>query len=89
VNQALFFGNGTTVDAWLKPDRENMVARLAKLDDTEQLADELYASVFSRPATESEKQQVTTYLKDRTDKPVAIGEMAWALLSSTEFRFNH
>ena len=46
------------------------------------LADEMYAAVFSRPATESEKQQVAAYLKDRTDKPVAIGEMVWALLSS-------
>lgn len=89
VNQALFFGNGTTVDAWLKPDRDNLVARLGKLDDAAAIADEMYACVFSRPASESEKQQVAAYLKDRTDKPVAIGEMAWALLSSTEFRFNH
>jgi hypothetical protein len=89
VNQALYFGNGTTVDGWLKPAGENLVARLAKVEDAAALADELYACVFSRQATESEKQQVAAYLKDRTDRPVAIGEMAWALLSSTEFRFNH
>jgi len=89
VNQALYFGNGTTVDGWLKPDRENLVARLVKIDDTARLADEMYASVFSRSATENEKQQVAAYLKDRSDKSVAIGEMAWALLSSSEFRFNH
>jgi hypothetical protein len=89
VNQALYFGNGTTVDGWLKPAGENLVARLSKLEDQAALADELYAGVLSRPATENEKQQVAAYLKDRSDKPVALAEMAWALLSSTEFRFNH
>ena len=89
VNQALFFGNGTTIDAWLKPERENLIARLAKVEDTAAIADELYVAIFSRPATDAEKQEVAAYLKDRSDKPVALGEMAWALLSSSEFRFNH
>jgi Protein of unknown function (DUF1549)/Protein of unknown function (DUF1553) len=89
VNQALFFGNGTIVDGWLKPGGENLVARLAKLDDMDQLADEMAWAVYSRPATETEKQGAKTYLKNRGDKPAAIGEMAWALLSATEFRFNH
>jgi hypothetical protein len=89
VNQALFFGNGTIIDAWLKPERENLIARLGKMEDTAAIADELYVSIFSRPATGAEKQQVAAYLLDRSDRPVALGEMAWALLSSSEFRFNH
>jgi len=89
VNQALFFGNGTVIESWLKPAGENLVARLAKLDDASAIADELAWSVFSRPATDGERQAAATYLKDRSDKPVAISEMAWALLSSSEFRFNH
>ena len=89
VNQALFFGNGTVIDSWLKPAGSNLVARLSKLDDAAAIAEELSWSVFSRPATDSERQAATAYLKERTDKPTAIAEMAWALLSSTEFRFNH
>jgi hypothetical protein len=89
VNQALFFGNGGTIDGWLKPAGENLAARLVKLDDARVLADELYLSIFSRHAVESEKREVGNYLKERSDKPVAIAELAWALLSSTEFRFNH
>ena len=27
VNQALFFGNGSTVDGWLKPAGENLACR--------------------------------------------------------------
>jgi hypothetical protein len=89
VNQALFFGNGTTIDGWLKPAGENLVARLSKLDDSGATADEMYQSIFSRPPSEAEKQNVAAYLKDRSDKPIALAEMAWALLSSSEFRFNH
>jgi hypothetical protein len=89
VNQALFFGNGTIIDGWLKPAGENLVSRLAKLDDAGQLADEMAWAVYSRPATDPERQAAATYLKDRADKPIAIAEMAWALLSATEFRFNH
>ena len=89
VNQARLFGNGTVVEGWLEPAGENLVARLAKSDETGQIADDMSWAVFSRPATEAERQATTAYLKDRTDKPVAIGELVWALLSSTEFRFNH
>lgn len=89
VNQALFFGNGTVVEGWLKPAGENLVARLAKYGDVGLIADDMSWAVFSRPATDAEREATGGYLKDRSDKPVAIGELVWALLSSTEFRFNH
>lgn len=90
VNQALFFGNGSVVEAWLKPTGENLVARLAKLDDSAALADEMYLSILSRSASETEKKEVAAFLTDRgAERPIAIGELVWALLSSTEFRFNH
>lgn len=90
VNQALFFGNGTLVDGWLKPSGDNLAQRLSKEADVTRVADELYWAIFSRAATDAEKSSVSAYLRDRqTDNAVAIGELAWALLSSTEFRFNH
>ena len=89
VNQALFFGNGGVIDGWLKPAGENLVARLAKIDQDAQLAHAMYYAVLSRPASAEEVQQVATYGQGRQDKPQAIAEMVWALLASTEFRFNH
>lgn len=90
VNQSLFFGNGGMIDGWLKAGGESLPVRLGKREDPAALADELYMSVFSRPPTDVEKQDVTEFLASRSgDKPVAIGEMIWALLSSNEFRFNH
>jgi hypothetical protein len=89
VNQALFFGNGTTIDAWLKPAGESLVSRLTKIDDPVSIADEMAWAVFSRGATDRERQAAAAYLKDRADKPAALAEMVWGLLSSTEFRFGH
>lgn len=90
VNQALFFGNGGTVDSWLKPAGSNLSARLGKLDNADDLADELYVAVFSRHATEAEKQEITQQLKDYSgEREHAIRELIWAMLSSNEFRFNH
>jgi hypothetical protein len=90
VNQALFFGNGGAVEDWLKPQRENLVARLSKVEDPAALADELYLSVFSRQPTRDEAAAIAEFLQSRTDdRPAAVAELAWALLSSTEFRFNH
>jgi hypothetical protein len=83
------FGSGTTIDGWLKPAGENLVARLVKVEDSGAIAEEMYLSTFTRPPSAAEKQNVAAYLKDRSDKPIALAEMAWALLSSSEFRFNH
>jgi len=90
VNQALFFGNAPIVGTWLKPDGTNLTARLTAMKDVDELADELYLSVLTRLPTDDERADVADYLKDRTsDRSAAVQEMAWALMSSTEFRFNH
>ena len=81
---------GGTVKSWLAPSGENLAARLLALPDNKALADELYLSVLCRKPTDAEVAEVNTYLAARpTDKPVAVQEMAWGLISSTEFRFNH
>src|SRR5262249_564932 len=89
VNQALYFGNGSVIEGWLKPNGENLVGRLGKVEDARQIAAELTWAIFSRPPSEAEQQMVCDYLKDRQDKAAAISELAWSLLASTEFRFSH
>jgi uncharacterized protein DUF1549/uncharacterized protein DUF1553 len=90
VDQALFLANGGTVKGWLAPSGENLTARLLKLEDPKLLAEEMYLSIFARSPTAAEINDVTQYLASRAnERPQAVQEMAWALLSSTEFRFNH
>ncbi len=90
VNQALFFGNGSVLETWLKAAPGNLIARLQEKTEPSAVADELYSAIMSRPATTEEQTAVSEFLKDRTaDRAVALAELTWALLASGEFRFNH
>jgi hypothetical protein len=90
VHQALMLTNGEPIQSWLNPTGENLTARLAKLSDVGALAEELYLSVLTRRPTAEERAEVAGYLASRgTERDAAIRELAWALLTSLEFRFNH
>lgn len=88
VDQALFFANGGEVQGWLRPSGDNLTDRLIKIEDAKQLAEELYLSVLTRRPSEQETADVADYLKSSgTNKAAAVQEMAWALVTSAEFRF--
>jgi len=90
VNQALFIGNGSVVDGLLKPANNNLIQRLSNLDDTDQIANELYLAILSRPASDVERHDISKLLSQSGDRRTqSICELGWALLSSTEFRFNY
>ncbi|HTU18960.1 MAG TPA: DUF1549 domain-containing protein [Gemmataceae bacterium] len=90
LEQALFLANGATVRGWLTPRAGNLIDRLGKLPNTDALAEELYLSVFTRLPSAEERKEVADFLASRAkDRTEALQDMAWALLASAEFRFNH
>lgn len=90
ADQALFFANGGHVRGWLNPGGENLLARLGELTEARPLAEELYLSVLTRKPSDAEVADVEAYLAARpNDRAAAIQELAWSLLASAEFRFNH
>jgi len=95
VQQALFLSNSRQMVGWLNPasvsETSNLSARLAALEDPTALADELYFSVLTRQPNDEERQLVVDVLSQATDenRPQVLRDVAWALLTSTEFRFNH
>jgi hypothetical protein len=90
LDQTLFLVNGGLVRGWLAPRPGNLTQRLLPLTDPDQVADELYLSVLTRPPAAEERKEVAEYLRARPqDRPAALQELAWALLTSAEFRFNH
>ena len=91
MNQALFLSNGALVRSWLQPKSGNLIDRIKQISDPDQLAEELFLSVLIRLPDEEEKLQVTAYLDQANgeDRTTALQELTWALMTSTEFRFNH
>jgi hypothetical protein len=90
VDQALFFSNGNDVLAWLRPSGGNLTDRLRQMKEATPLAEELYLNILTRLPRAEEIQDVTDYLSQRKEeRDQAIQEIAWALLTSAEFRFQH
>jgi hypothetical protein len=90
VAAALFAENEGLLLDWLTLKDANLQARLAKLSDARAVTEELYMSVLTRLPTEEEREAVTKYLEaNADDRATSLREMAWALLASAEFRFNH
>jgi hypothetical protein len=90
VEQALFLANGSIVRGWLAPRPGNLTDRLARLQSADALAEELYLSVLTRLPGAEERQDVADFLAARAkDRPAALQDLVWALLTSAEFRFNH
>lgn len=90
VNQALFFANGPNVNQTLTPKPGSLVARLAAMSDPGGIADALYLNVLTRFPSRPEKKAVSEFLAGcKDERSLAVEEMIWGLLASTEFRFNH
>ena len=90
IKAALFMSNDEVVLSWLTPRDRNLIDRLAKIEDAGVVAEELYLSVLSRLPSEVERVEVGEHLAKTGDRRAdALGHLAWALLTSTEFCVNH
>lgn len=90
ADQALFVSNDGRVRSWLSPASGTLLAELGELKDDVEVARRLYLAILARPATSEEQAQVVAYLGNREkDRTKALMDIAWGLMSSLEFRFNH
>ncbi len=90
ASKSLFLMNDRLILHWLQRHGNNLVDRLATLTTAGSVAEELYLSVLSRPPLAVETETVSTYLaQNDKHREGALADLAWALLTSTEFRFNH
>jgi hypothetical protein len=90
LDQALLLRNGGTLRNWLAPRPGDLADRLGKMADDRALTDELFLSVLTRLPTDEERQTVTLCLKERPkERAATLQDLAWALVNSVEFRFNH
>ncbi len=90
ISQALHLMNSPAIEAKLA-HAGGLMARLNETfpDDT-RLVDELYLTCFARYPTQTEKDQATKYLhRKAAHRQQAVQDLAWSMLNSIEFLFNH
>lgn len=91
VKSALFLMHDEKVLALLTPQKGNLMERLSALADADKVADELFLSVLSREPSAEDRADVRKHLtgKKGAARTAALQQIAWALLSSTEYCVNH
>jgi hypothetical protein len=89
VAQVLHVLNSPEIQAKLS-HASGRVARLVESEPSnDALIDELYLNFFSRPADDEERRVPLEYLQANPDRQRAAEDLAWSLLNSLEFLFNH
>lgn len=87
VDEALYFSNHQ--DAENEVERGGLFEALRKLEDPQRI-ERAYQNVLLRSPDDEERQAMGTYLSQRTDRrDEATRQLVWALVTSTEFRFNY
>ncbi len=91
VTEALMLNNSERVmNDLLRDNGESVVGKVKSLENPAEIVEVAVWNIFGRPADPEEVQALSGYLAQRTDRPVkAIQQMVWALLTSTESRFNY
>lgn len=85
VKGALFLSHDATVLSWLQPTKGLLVDQVQSESDTPRAIEQVYAAVLSRRPTADETATLTRFLESVSDRPQALGQAAWALLTSIEF----
>ena len=65
------------------------MTKLRETEDVEQQVRHAFLAIFGRQPDDDEFEQTVDYLKARQGTPEALGQMLWAMITSSEFRVNH
>lgn len=91
VSEALLFSNSDRIAKDLLTDgTDRLVGRMKVTAARDEAIRTAVLTVLCRLATEEEVRAFDDYLQKRTDRPVdGYRQVVWALLTCSEFRFNH
>jgi hypothetical protein len=90
ISQALHLMNSPAIEAKLAHAGGRMAQLNENFPKDSDLVDELYLTCFSRFPTPGEKENSEQYLHSRKEqRQKAIEDLAWSMLNSIEFIFNH
>lgn len=91
VDEALYLSNSERArNELLRTGGDSLVTKLIGLDDRQALAETAIWNIFARPPSAGEVESLTKYLDSHAERrEAAIAQLTWALLTSSECRFNY
>ncbi len=90
VKEAMLFSNNDRIRRDLLDRGGQLVTRMEQIDDVDKRADLAVRAVLTRKGAPEEIKAISDYMKQRKDRvKEACQQVVWALLTSSEFRFNH
>lgn len=91
VKESLFLSNGQKLQDLLAASNQptHLIPRLAQMDTDQERVNLLFKVMFARVPDAEECAVVTAYLNKRGRTAEAIRQVAWSMLASAEFRYNH
>ena len=89
IAQVLHLLNSDFIDTRLRHD-DGCVARwVSSIQDNDKLLEEMYLTFLGRPIKAEEKKIALGHLTKTKDRRTGFEDVAWALLNTKEFLFNH
>jgi hypothetical protein len=90
ATEALFLSNHPEVQRLVAKAGNNLVSRLAAIQDDGKIVDAAAWTILGRPADAEQKTLLEHWITEHgSDRVKACEQLVWALLTSAEFRFNH
>jgi mono/diheme cytochrome c family protein len=90
LKQTLFLSNNPQFNACFVPQEGSLTAELMAIAEPERVVETLFTRLVNRPPGDDEFAVAVGYLQSRVERrEEAIAQLAWALATSAEFRFNH
>jgi hypothetical protein len=90
VAQVLHLLNAPALQAKLSHERGTVARLVRQQTDDGALVEELYLTFFSRLPDDGERREALAFLRERTGRRrEAAEDLAWGLMNTLEFLFNH
>jgi hypothetical protein len=90
VSQGLMLSNSPLMNRFISVQESNLIERLAAEPDPTTLIANLFVSILHRPPDAAEKERSLEFLSNTSrERTKLVEDLAWALITSPEFRFNH
>ena len=91
VTEALLMNNAEQVEKeFLSDSGDSLVGKLKTIEDSRELVEVAVWTVLNRPPDEQEIKSFEAYLARRVDRKLdSCRQLVWALLTSSECRFNY